>query len=237
MAGTVTNSWKKIALQNTEVVFAGVSITGSLSGSSTSTEYLVIDTGSGQIQSRALSLPANLISGTGTAGQVAYFDTTGSIAGDAGFTYTANTDTLTVGNLIVNGTTTTIDTTNLTVEDAFILVGSGQGGTIDGGIVVATGAVSGSEVGAAFAFDKSAFRWVVQGAVSETATNVSSGIFQVTATNGASGPGTNPDAAVAGGATGYGNMHVNTSTGEVFIWVGEVPVDNTAGSGPTEPTP
>lgn len=234
MAGTVTNSWKKIALQNTDVSFSTLALTA-VSGSSTSTEYLVINSGS--VESRALSLPANLISGTGTAGQVAYFDTTGSIAGDAGFTYTANTDTLTVGNLIVNGTTTTIDTTNLTVEDAFILVGSGQAGTIDGGIVVATGVVSGSEVGAAFAFDKSAFRWAVDGAVSETATNISSGIFQVTATNSAGGPGANPDATVAGGATGYGNMHVNTSTGEVFIWVGETPPDTGAGEGPGELAP
>lgn len=234
MAGTVTNSWKKIALQNTDVSFSALTLTA-ISGSSSSTEYLVINSGS--VESRALSLPANLISGTGTAGQVAYFDTAGSIAGDAGFTYTANTDTLTVGNLIVNGTTTTIDTTNLTVEDAFILVGSGQAGTVDGGIVVATGAVSGSEVGAAFAFDKSAFRWVVGGGVSETATSVSSGIFQVTATNGAGGPAANPDAAVAGGQTGYGNMHVNTTTGEVFIWVGEVPVDNGAGAGLEGQTP
>ena len=228
-----TNSWKKIALQETEVVFAGVSITG-VTGSSTSTEYLVIDTGSGQIQSRALSLPANLISGTGTAGQVAYFNSTGSITSESGFEYNATTNTLTVANLVVNGTTTTIDTTNLTVEDAFVVLGSGTNntGSVDAGIIAATGVVSGSQVGAAFAFDKSSARWAVAGGVSETATTVATNIYQVTTTFGTVAPPANPDATVAGGTIkGYGNMHINLTTGEAFIWIGEEITAIDTGSG------
>jgi hypothetical protein len=58
--------------------------------------------------------------------------TTGSKGGNASLvmdngdniTYNPSTDTLTVPNLIVNGTTTTIDTTNLLVEDANIIIGN-----------------------------------------------------------------------------------------------------------------
>ena len=238
MASVVTNSWKKIALQGTDVSFTGLAVTGT--ATSTSTDYLVIDTTTGAVGHRTLSLPANLVSGTGSAGQVAYWDGTGSITSEAGFTYNANTDTLTVSNLVVNGTTTTIDTTNLTVEDAFVIIGTGtnNSGSVDGGIIVATGTVSGSEVGSAFAFDKSAFRWAVQGAVSETATSIQAVAYQVIATFGAVAPAANPDAAVAGGANaGYGNIHVNTTTGEAWLYIAELIEENNAegGAGLGEP--
>jgi len=60
------------------------------------------------------------------------------------------------GDLVVQGTTTSIQTENLLVEDKFILVNSGSGAA-DGGIVV-------NGAGVAFGYDNSAGRWSLDSA-------------------------------------------------------------------------
>lgn len=60
------------------------------------------------------------------------------------------------GDLIVDGTTTSINTANLNVEDQFILLASGSSGTKDGGIIVQSGSVG---VGTAFYYDANDNRW------------------------------------------------------------------------------
>ena len=55
------------------------------------------------------------------------------------------------GNLTVQGTTTTIDTDNLNVEDQFISINDG-GSAADGGLVV-------DGAGSSFGWDNSAGRW------------------------------------------------------------------------------
>jgi hypothetical protein len=62
------------------------------------------------------------------------------------------------GDLTVNGTTTSVNSTNLLVEDKFILLNSGSA-TGDGGIIVQSGSTFS---GSAFAWDDSADRWAVQ---------------------------------------------------------------------------
>ena len=63
------------------------------------------------------------------------------------------------GNLTVNGTTSTLNTANLLVEDKFILLNSGSNATGDGGILVGSGS---TQSGSAFAWDDSTNRWAVQ---------------------------------------------------------------------------
>lgn len=63
------------------------------------------------------------------------------------------------GNLTVSGTTSTLNTANLLVEDKFILLNSGSDATGDGGILVGSGS---TQSGSAFAWDDSANRWAVQ---------------------------------------------------------------------------
>jgi hypothetical protein len=63
------------------------------------------------------------------------------------------------GNLTVNGTTSTLNTANLLVEDKFILLNSGSDATGDGGILVGSGS---NQSGSAFAWDDSTNRWAVQ---------------------------------------------------------------------------
>ena len=62
------------------------------------------------------------------------------------------------GNLTVNGTQTILNTTNLVVEDRFILLNSGSA-TGDGGLIVQTET---GFSGSAFAWDDSAARWGFQ---------------------------------------------------------------------------
>ena len=63
------------------------------------------------------------------------------------------------GNLTVNGTQTLNNTTNLLIEDRFILMNSGSGATGDGGILVGSGSAFSAS---AFIFDDSEDRWGVQ---------------------------------------------------------------------------
>lgn len=56
---------------------------------------------------------------------VLYSDASGVLSTKAGFEYDASSDTLTVSNLSVTGTTTSVQTTNLEVKDNFIHVSKG----------------------------------------------------------------------------------------------------------------
>ena len=70
----------------------------------------------------------------------AYADTTGNLLKDTGVTIDASNNVIIPGNLTVNGTTTTIDTVNLIVEDPVIYFGSGsEGENRNGGIALASG--------------------------------------------------------------------------------------------------
>ena len=152
--------------------------------------------------------------GTALAGQ---FRTQNSIAVEAGGINVTgdglfNNNVTITGDLTVNGTTTTINTTNLLVSDKFALFASGSDASTDGGIIVQQGATTGYALGV----DASADRWALQNNLGPTATTITPDSYMVTAVGAASGPSAAP---VYGGAsTGYGNIHVNTSTGEIFIY-------------------
>lgn len=68
------------------------------------------------------------------------------------------------GDLTVNGTTTTVSTTNTLVKDQFMLLNSGSS-TGDGGIIVSNGIPNS---GSSFAFDDSANRWGFSGSVGQS---------------------------------------------------------------------
>lgn len=85
-------------------------------------------------------------------------DATGTLGPktDTDLKYDANTQTLEVKNLTVDGTTTTVDTTNLEVKDQFILLNNASvAADADAGIVV-----EGSTKNVAFGYDQSADRFV-----------------------------------------------------------------------------
>jgi microcompartment protein CcmK/EutM len=80
------------------------------------TDTVLIRDGSNTIKTRTIDTRvwgSTLISGSGTANQIAYFNASTGIAGDAGLTYNAGTDTVTVaGDLAVNGGDITTTATN-----------------------------------------------------------------------------------------------------------------------------
>jgi hypothetical protein len=126
-------------------------------------------------------------------------------------------DNLTVtGDLDVNGTLTTIDTTNLRVADRFIQVASGST-TGDGGMVVTT-AANGS--GSALFWDDSATRWGLTGADETGDSQVSADPrqFIVSVSGSAVDASSNPSDFGGAAANRIGMMHVNTATGDIFIF-------------------
>ena len=142
--------------------------------------------------------------------------TTVSIGSATGNT-TVNNSLVVTGNLTVNGTSTIIDTTNLSVEDRFVILNHGSGSvspTQEGGIII-EGTTPGQ--GSAFYYDgDTILRWGVALGVAEGAISVSANSFVVTVSGSTSNPTGDP---IYGGAsTGFGNMYVNTSDSSIWIY-------------------
>ena len=133
--------------------------------------------------------------------------------GNSSSTTTVNNKLVVTGDLVVNGTTTTVDTTSLTIEDKFALFASGSDGSTDGGIIVQQGATNGYALGVAASAD----RWALQNNLGPTATTLVPdaymGVIQQWAT-----AGVQPASPTYGGATGFGTIGVQIDTGDVWIY-------------------
>ena len=138
-----------------------------------------------------------------------------TITGASDFTYTSGTKTLSVtnatitGDLVVQGTTTELQVTNLSVEDQFILLGSGSGEGADKGIIFDNIGGGGTGTGASFYYDADVSRLSYATAVAANATAVTPEayiplVFDVT---GASHTA----------ITAVGNIKIES--GEAFIYV------------------
>ena len=118
------------------------------------------------------------------------------------------------GDLTVNGTTTTVDTTNTQLKDQFLLLASGSSATnVDAGLIVQSGSVPGT--GSAFYHDQSDERWAVAKSIGSIATEATTPTSFVTTVK---TDDVNPN--TTSGSYGAGEMHVNTSTGEIWIRFG-----------------
>ena len=103
----------------------------------------------GVINTLSASIATDIINNTGNVegvtGQVAYFDDTNSVSGSGGFTFasdvltvgasTFGTNTTIAGDLTVNGTTTTVNSTQVDIGDRIITLNS-LSNAGDGGIYV-----------------------------------------------------------------------------------------------------
>ena len=130
---------------------------------------------------------------------------------------TVNNNLIVTGDFTVNGTASIIDTTNLSVEDRFIILNHGSGSvspTQEGGIII-EGTTAGS--GSAFYYDGgTTLRWGVALGVAEGAVSVTPNSFVVTVSSSAANPTSDP---IYGGATnGFGNMYVNNSDSSIWIY-------------------
>jgi hypothetical protein len=110
------------------------------------------------------------------------------------------------GDMTVTGNVTELQVTNLNVEDQFALLASGSG-TTDAGIVAASGSAT---AGSALYHDITDQRWAVAKSVASNATAVTALEYVTTVKVNTSSPSTQE--------YGVGEMHVNTSTGDIWIY-------------------
>jgi hypothetical protein len=214
-------------------VTGNISVTGSITGSAISSSGtlsgLTVSSGTTVTAGTNIFAPNGYITAgspggaPNTAGavqgQIGFFSSNVTVGGDLGVTGNANVtgNTTITGNLTVNGTTTTINTDNLLVEDRFALFASGSATATDGGIIVQAATGGGTATGFALGYHTTADRWAYQDALAFNASSFGTPTaYAVTAETGAGLPAANP---VYGGATyGYGNIYVNSSNGDIFIY-------------------
>jgi len=143
-----------------------------------------------------------------------------TVQGEANLKFDGSTldltgDAVISGDLTVNGTTTTIATTNLEVKDQFIFLATGSAGTnLDAGIIVQSG--SAVDSGSALYHDVSDQRWSVAKNMGKANTGAANSPTQFVST--VKTDTVNPN--TTSGSYGAGEMHVNTSTGDIWIRFG-----------------
>jgi hypothetical protein len=142
----------------------------------------------------------------------------GSINGESNLQFDGTTLTVTgnqvlTGNLTVQGTASFQNTTNLEVADRFVLFASGSNTAGDGGIVVQQAT---QNVGELFGYENSINRWGFTSSFAANSPSFTAAAMVTTTETSTSSPSAAP---VYGGASnGFGNIHVNTSTGDIFIY-------------------
>ena len=126
---------------------------------------------------------------------------------------TVSTNATIQGDLVVNGSTTTLSTSNLAVGDQFIFAATGSAGSnVDAGLVVQSG--SAANTGSAFYHDINSQRWAVAKTVASNAVAVTPNQFVGTITLN-SNPPSDSD-----GEYGVGEMWIETDTQDIFIRTG-----------------
>jgi hypothetical protein len=220
-----------ISLGGTATTIAGISslsatnITGSnISASATLTGTIVSAATTVTAGTNLIATAGNVTAASGyiKAGSPAGApDSPGAVEGVIGYFTTATIGGLGVtgnatvsGDLIVNGTASFINSTNLYVKDQFILLNSGSTTLQDSGLVMA---YSASGVGSAFYLDAvgSYGRFGIAYNISGTATVATTDSYLVSVSSSAGAPGGTP---IWGAATGYGNMYVNSSDESIWIY-------------------
>ena len=169
---------------------------------------------SGAIGAATASLSASIV---GTANEV-------EVVGTAGGTIQIGLpDNVTItGDLTVNGTTTSINTDQLLVQDPFILLASSSGApNKDGGIIVQTGA---GGTGTALFYDNDKNRWGLTKAdeTAYDATTVTPRQFVVTISSSAANPTSNPSDFGNDSNSWLGMMYVATTDNDNdtnTIWI------------------
>jgi hypothetical protein len=142
----------------------------------------------------------------------------GTINGEGNLTFDGTTLTVTgnevvTGNLTVQGTASFQQTTNLEVADRFVLFASGSNTAGDGGIVIQQGT---QNVGELYGFENAANRWGFTSSFDASNSSFTPAAYITTTEFAASNPSAAP--LYGGASNGYGNIHVNSSTGDIFIY-------------------
>jgi len=211
---------------------AQVTLSGDLTGNASNAQIAsgavgTTELAAGAVTAAKLDGAIGLISSSAQLSDVVKTSGTQTIAGNKTF----SDNVVISGDLTINGTTTAINTTNLTVEDKYIALATGTtSGGSNGGIIVVSGSITGTEVGYGLAFSSNIQRWGFSRgtAVTTTGATISSWTVGTTFSPTSGAPGTAPT--FGGTNNGIGNLHVDTATGDVYIYV-----DSGQSSGGTAP--
>lgn len=124
------------------------------------------------------------------------------------------------GNLLVSGTASFQNTQNLLIADKFVLLASGSTTLNDGGIIVGyntAGSGSSFFLDAGTAGSTGTYgRFAVAYDVASGVSVIPADEYIVTTKTAAGAPAANPT--WGGSTTGYGNIYVNSSNGDIFIY-------------------
>ena len=123
------------------------------------------------------------------------------------------------GNLTINGDTTVISTTNLSVEDKYIALASGTTSGGNGGIIVVSGSITNTERGYGFLFNNNTVRWGFAKGTAITTTGATVDSYAVSTTFSPTSGAPSSAPGYGGVNNGIGNLHVDTATGDVYIYV------------------
>jgi hypothetical protein len=129
-------------------------------------------------------------------------------------------DNLTVqGNITVNGTASFINTENVLVKDKFILIASGSSTLTDAGIIAAYNVnMTGSAFYLSAASTGTYGRWAVAYGAGESTISLTADEFVNTTKINASNPNDATPPTWGSTTNGLGNMWVNSTTSDIFIW-------------------
>jgi hypothetical protein len=198
--GGIPNS----SLANSSITIAGNAT--ALGGSVTQAQILA---GSTVVSSSVLSSPAQgqaLLTNNGVAGSTIDLglETTDSPT-FVGLTLT--------GDLVVLGTASFQNTQNLLVADRFILFASGSNTSGDGGIVIQQGT---QNIGELYGYDSSTTRWGFTSSFNATSNSFVPAVYAGAVETSTAAP--SPAPIYGGVSNGYGTIHVDTNTGDIYIY-------------------
>jgi|LakMenEpi03Aug12_release.lakeMendotaPanAssembly.Ray.scaffolds.fasta_scaffold10924_13 hypothetical protein len=142
----------------------------------------------------------------------------GSINGEQNLQFDGTNLTITgneivTGNLTVQGTASFQNTENLLVADRFILLASGSNTGGDGGFVVQQ---TTQNVGELFGYENSINRWGFTSSFTANQSTFNAAAYITTTEVSITAPSVAP--LYGGSGNGYGNIHVNTLTGDIYIY-------------------
>ncbi len=197
----------------------GSTITAASIGADTDNSVVILN-GSGllktdEIDSRVWGSTLVDTDGSGANNELATWSDSDSIIGEGNLTFDGTTLAVTgnqtiSGDLTVNGSTTTLSTTNLAVGDAFIFAATGSAGSnVDAGLIVQSG--SAVDSGSAIYHDINSERWAVATGISSITSAVTPKQMVVTTTLSSATPGSSD------GDYGVGEMWVETDTQDIWI--------------------
>lgn len=208
-AGTDTITFAIGGIPNSSLTNSSITIAGnatSLGGSVTQAQILA---GSTVVSASVLSSPSQgtaLLTTNGVAGSTIDLGLeTSDSPSFVGLTLT--------GNLVVLGTASFQNTNNLLVADRFVLFASGSNTAGDGGIVVQQGT---QNIGELYGYDSGTTRWGFTSSFDATGNSFAPAVYA----GGVEASLTTPSAAplYGGASNGFGTIHVNTATGDIYIY-------------------